>query len=126
MEAGYESSKVVKRESNGENIRERKRGSSEIEGGRCGVPGVQERDKRNRGRGERNYISQRLGQVPHATRGVIRVEVGELGREDEVLEDGLPKSYQIINENFTTVPVNLEDNEYYLDASFRRLYISVE
>ena len=95
MEAGYESSKVVKRESNGENIRERKRGSSEIEGGRRGVPGVQERDKRNRGRGERNYISQRLGQVPHATRGVIRVEVGELGREDEVLEDGLPKEGQV-------------------------------
>jgi hypothetical protein len=42
------------------------------------------------------------------------------------LEDGLPKSYQIINENFTTAPVNLEENEYYLDASFRRLFISVE
>jgi uncharacterized protein YwgA len=42
------------------------------------------------------------------------------------LEDGLPKSYQLMKENFTTVPVNLEYNEYYLDASFRRLYISVD
>jgi len=42
------------------------------------------------------------------------------------LEDGLPKSYQLMKEKFTTVPVNLDDNEYYLDASFRRLYISVD
>jgi hypothetical protein len=42
------------------------------------------------------------------------------------LEDGLPKSYQIINENFTTVPIILEENEYYLDASFRNLIIEVD
>jgi hypothetical protein len=42
------------------------------------------------------------------------------------LEDGLPKSYQIINENFTTVPIILEENEYYLDASFRNLIISID
>ena len=56
----------------------------------------------------------------------IQIEAGNNYKILFSLEDGLPKSYQIINENFTTVPVNLEDNEYYLDASFRRLYISVE
>lgn len=42
------------------------------------------------------------------------------------LEDGLPKSYSVINENFTSVPIILDENEYYIDASFRNLSISVE
>jgi hypothetical protein len=42
------------------------------------------------------------------------------------LEDGLPNSYQIINENLTTVPIILDENEYYLDASFRNLIIEVD
>ena len=41
-------------------------------------------------------------------------------------EDSLPISYEILNENFTSIPVSLEKNEYYLDATFRKLYISVE
>jgi len=41
-------------------------------------------------------------------------------------EDGLPKSYEILNEDFTSIPVSLEKNEYYLDATFRKLYISIE
>ena len=42
------------------------------------------------------------------------------------LKDGLPNSYQIINENLTTVPIILDENEYYLDASFRNLIIEVD
>mgnify|MGYP001491886674 FL=1 len=41
-------------------------------------------------------------------------------------EDGLPKSYEILNEDFTSIPVSLGNNEYYLDATFRKLYISIE
>jgi hypothetical protein len=41
-------------------------------------------------------------------------------------EDSLPISYEILNENFTSIPVSLEKNEYYLDATFRKLYISIE
>ena len=42
------------------------------------------------------------------------------------LEEGLPESYRIIDEKFTTLPVRLEENEYYLDATFRKLLISIE
>lgn len=66
------------------------------------------------------------GQLMSLDGDPIQIEAGNNYKILFSLEDGLPKSYQIINENFTTVPVNLEDNEYYLDASFRRLYISVE
>tara|TARA_A100001015_G_scaffold287950_1_gene358261 strand:+ start:13081 stop:14274 length:1194 start_codon:yes stop_codon:yes gene_type:complete len=41
-------------------------------------------------------------------------------------EDSLPKSFEILNENFTTTPVNIENNEYYIDATFKKLFISVE
>ena len=41
-------------------------------------------------------------------------------------EDSLPKSFEILNENFTTIPVNLENNEYYIDATFKNLFISLE
>ena len=33
---------------------------------------------------------------------------------------------EILNEDFTSIPVSLEKNEYYLDATFRKLYISIE
>jgi hypothetical protein len=66
------------------------------------------------------------GQLMSLDGNPIQIEAGNNYKILFSLEDGLPKTYQIINENFTTVPVNLEDNEYYLDASFRRLYISVE
>ena len=66
------------------------------------------------------------GQLMSLDGDPIQIEAGNNYKILFSLEDGLPKSYQIINENFTTIPVNLEDNEYYLDASFRRLYISVE
>ena len=66
------------------------------------------------------------GQLMSLDGDPFQIETGNKYKILFSLEDGLPKSYQIINENFTTVPVNLEDNEYYLDASFRRLYISVE
>ena len=66
------------------------------------------------------------GQLMSLDGDPIQIEAGNNYKILFSLEDGLPNSYQIINENFTTVPVNLEDNEYYLDASFRRLYISVE
>lgn len=42
------------------------------------------------------------------------------------LEDGLPQSYQIFSENATNLPTLLEENEYYIDATFRRLFISVD
>lgn len=42
------------------------------------------------------------------------------------LEDGVPKSYSIVNESFTSVPIILDENEYYIDASFRNLRIRVE
>ena len=41
-------------------------------------------------------------------------------------EDSLPSSYEILNENFSSIPINIENNEYYLDATFKRLFISVE
>jgi hypothetical protein len=41
-------------------------------------------------------------------------------------EDSLPNSYEILNENFTSIPVNIENNEYYLDATFKKLFIRVE
>lgn len=66
------------------------------------------------------------GQLMSLDGNPIQIEAGNNYKILFSLEDGLPKSYQIINENFTTVPVNLEDNEYYLDAIFRKLYISVE
>ena len=66
------------------------------------------------------------GQLMSLDGDPIQIEAGNNYKILFSLEDGLPKSYQIINENFTTVPVNLEDNEYYLDAIFRKLYISVE
>ena len=66
------------------------------------------------------------GQLMSLDGDPIQIEAGNNYKILFSLEDGLPKSYQVINENFTTVPVNLEDNEYYLDVSFRRLYISVE
>ena len=66
------------------------------------------------------------GQLMSLDGDPFQIETGNNYKILFSLEDGLPKSYQIINENFTTVPVNLEDNEYYLDTSFRRLYISVE
>lgn len=42
------------------------------------------------------------------------------------LEEGLPVAYRILEEQFTSLPVILEDNEYFIDASFRELIISVE
>ena len=41
-------------------------------------------------------------------------------------EDSLPSSYEILNENFSSIPINIENNEYYLDATFKKLFISVE
>ena len=41
-------------------------------------------------------------------------------------EDSLPISYEILNENFTSIPVSIEKNEYYLDATFKKLFIRVE
>ena len=41
-------------------------------------------------------------------------------------EDSLPKSFEILNESFTTIPVSIENNEYYIDATFKKLFISVE
>ena len=41
-------------------------------------------------------------------------------------EDSLPNSYEILNESFTSIPVSIENNEYYLDATFKKLFIRVE
>ena len=41
-------------------------------------------------------------------------------------EDSLPNTYELLNENFTSIPVSIEDNEYYLDATFKKLFIRVE
>ena len=41
-------------------------------------------------------------------------------------EDRLPSSYEILDENFSSIPINIENNEYYLDATFKKLFISVE
>ena len=56
----------------------------------------------------------------------ILIEPGAKYKITFELEDGLPKSYIIINENFTSVPIILEENEYFIDASFRNLSIRVE
>ena len=42
------------------------------------------------------------------------------------LEEGLPISYRYLKENFTSLPVQLENNEYFLDASFRKLQLSID
>ena len=42
------------------------------------------------------------------------------------LDEGLPISYRFLKENFTSLPVQLENNEYFLDASFRRLQLSID
>ena len=56
----------------------------------------------------------------------ILIEPGAKYKITFELEDGLPKSYIIINENFTSVPIKYEETEYFIDASFRNLSIRVE
>jgi len=56
----------------------------------------------------------------------IEIEAGSNYKIIFTLEDGLPKFYQIIDENSSSVPMILDDNEYYLDASFKQLFISVD
>ena len=41
-------------------------------------------------------------------------------------EDSLPSSYEILDENFSSIPIKIENNEYYLDATFKKLFITVE
>ena len=55
----------------------------------------------------------------------VQIESGSKYKIVFTLEDGLPKSYQLYREDSTTIPVSLEVNEYYLDASFKNLYIEV-
>jgi len=31
-----------------------------------------------------------------------------------------------LDENFSSIPINIENNEYYLDATFKKLFITVE
>jgi len=67
-----------------------------------------------------------LGQTLVLDGDAIQIEPGNIYKIIFNLEDGLPNSYQIINDKFTNVPITLEENEYYLDATIRRLYINID